>query len=100
MNRTLLKRWMTIASFTLMVSACALAQEHKWAGRTLDDMESSVHEKLAVLPFYGVFDTIRFEVNGNAVVLTGQVVKESVKQNAERSVRQVPDVTSVTNKIE
>lgn len=38
---------------------CALAQERKWAGRTLDDLEQTIHERLAVLPMHGVFDALR-----------------------------------------
>jgi hyperosmotically inducible protein len=85
---------------TLLVAFCASAQEHKWAGRTLGNFEWTIHEKLAALPSYGIFDTVRFEVQGKTVTLSGQVVKESVKQNAERWVRQVNGVESVVNHIE
>jgi hypothetical protein len=78
----------------------ALAQDHKWAGRPLDNLEWTIHEKLAGLPFYGVFDTIRFEVQDKTVTLSGYVVKESVQQNAERMVRQLDGVASIVNHIE
>jgi len=81
---------------TFLVSA----QDHKWAGRTLDDFEWAIHEKLAVLPFHGVFDTLRFEVQDKTVTLSGQVVNESVKRNAERAVRQMNGVENVVNKFE
>lgn len=100
MKKSLMKRFMTLASLAAIVAVSAMAQDHQWAGRTLDNLEWTIHEKLAVLPFYGVYDTIRFELNGSTVVLTGQVVKESVKHNAERAVKQIPGVNSVTNKIE
>jgi osmotically-inducible protein OsmY len=76
------------------------AQEHKWAGRTLDNFEWAIHERLAVLPFYGVFDTVRFEVRDHTVTLSGRVVRESVKHGAERAVRGVPGVDKVVNNIE
>ena len=84
----------------LLAAGCAIAQEHKWAARSLDNVEWAVHEKLAVLPFYGVFDTVRFEVQGDTVTLSGSVVKESVKHNAERAVKQVSGVQKVVNNIE
>ena len=84
----------------LFVAACALAQDHKWAGRTLDKFEWTIHERLAALPSYGVFDTVRFEVQDKTVTLTGQVVKDTVKQNAERLVRQISGVEGVVNRIE
>jgi hypothetical protein len=66
----------------------------------LNDLEWTVHERLAVLPFHGVFDTLDFEVQGKIVTLSGQVLKDSVKQSAERVVRQINGVESVVNKIE
>lgn len=85
---------------TLFVALCASAQEHPWAGRTLDDFEWTIHERLAVLPSYGVFDTVRFEVEGKTVTLSGQVVKESVKQNAVRMVKHLDGVEKVVDHIE
>lgn len=51
-----------------------LAQEHKWAGRTLNDLEWRIHEELAMVPFHGVFDTLRFDLQNKTVTLSGQVV--------------------------
>jgi hyperosmotically inducible protein len=89
-----------IACATLLLAFCASAQEHQWAGRTLNNFEWTIHERLAVLPSYGVFDTVRFEVQGKTVTLSGQVVKESVKQNAERMVKHIDGVEDVVNDIE
>jgi hypothetical protein len=66
-----------------------LAQEHKWAGRTLTDLEWRIHQELAMIPFQGVFDTLRFELNGKTVTLTGRVVRETVKTDAERVIRRL-----------
>jgi hyperosmotically inducible protein len=76
------------------------SEEHKWAGRTLGDLEWRIHEELAMLPFYGVFDTLRFELQGKAVILSGQVVRETVKVNAERVVKRLDGVENVVNQIE
>ncbi len=89
-----------IGCAVLLAAFCASAQQHPWAGRTLDNLEQTIHERLAVLPSYGVFDTVRFEVQGRTVTLSGQVVKEAVKQNAERMVKRVDGVESVVNHIE
>jgi len=100
MKNKLLKRYSLIGFAALLAALSAFGQEHQWAGRTLDDLEWTIHEKLAVLPSHGVFDTVRFEVQGNTVTLSGCVVKESVKQNAERAVRQINGVQKVANTIE
>jgi hyperosmotically inducible periplasmic protein len=95
-----LQRVARIGIATLLVALCAFAQEHQWAGRTLDNFEWTIHERLAALPGQGVFDTVRFEVQDKTVTLSGQVVKESVKHNAERVVRQMDGVEKVVNHIE
>jgi hyperosmotically inducible periplasmic protein len=100
MNNNLMQRISRIGFATMLVALCASAQEHSWAGRTLDNFEWTIHEKLAVLPSYGVFDTVRFEVQDKTVTLSGQVVKESVKQNAERMVAHLDGVEKVVNQIE
>ncbi len=100
MKNNLMQRIFRIGCVTLLAAVSALAQDHKWAGRTLDNFEWSIHEKLATIPSYGVFDTVRFEIQGTTVILSGQVVRESVKQDAERLVSHVKGVGRVANNIE
>jgi osmotically-inducible protein OsmY len=100
MKNNLMQRISKLGCAALLVAFCASAQEHQWAGRTLDNFEWTIHERLAVLPSYGVFDTVRFEVQGKTVILSGQVVKDSVKQNAERMLLRLDAVENVVNQIE
>lgn len=95
-----LQRILKTSWVLLLVALAAPAQEHKWAGRPLDSLEWTIHERLAALPAHGVFDTLRFEVQGKTVVLSGQVVKETVRQNAERAVNAIGGVEKVVNQIE
>ena len=97
MKNNLLRR---ISKIGCAAALSARAQEHRWAGRTLNDLEWTVHERLAVLPIHGEFDTLDFEVQGKIVTLSGQVLKDSVKQSAERVVRQIDGVESVVNQID
>ncbi len=89
-----------IALALLIASTCALAQEHRWAGRTLTPIEWEIHESLASLPLHGVFDDVRFELQGRTVTLSGNVVRDNEKQSAERSVRKIAGVSNVVNRIE
>ena len=100
MKNNLLKRYTLIGFATMAAALCAFAQEHRWAGRTLDDFEWTIHERLAVLPSQGVFDMLRFDVQGKTITLSGAVVKESVKQNAENAVKRIAGVEKVVNHIE
>ena len=57
------------------------------------------HE-LLMLPYYGVFDSIGFKVEGYNVTLVGQVVRPSTKSDAENAVKHIEGVEKVDNKIE
>jgi len=61
-----------------------------------------VRHNLAMLPWYGVFDNLRFEVRGTEIVLSGQVISEHgvTKDDAENAVKRIPGVTKVANNIE
>jgi hyperosmotically inducible periplasmic protein len=100
MNNTYFSRVKRIGYVTLLAGASALAQEHQWAGRSLDNFEWAIHERLSALPSHGVFDSIDFEVRGSTVVLSGYVLKDGVKHKAERAVRHMSGVQSVVNHIE
>jgi hyperosmotically inducible protein len=100
MRNRLLRNLILTACAALLAASSAMAQEHKWAGRALNDFEWSIHERLAVFPFHGVFDTLNFEVQGKTVVLSGQVTRESIKQNAERVVQRLDGVENVVNQVE
>ncbi len=58
-----------------------------------------VHE-LRMLPYYTVFDNLAFRVDGNNVTLMGEVTRPTLKSDAERSVKHIEGVESVTNNIE
>ena len=63
-------------------------------------MIESVRKELATLPYYGVFDNLSFSINGNTVVLSGQVVRASTKSDAEHRVARIEGVDRVINRIE
>lgn len=94
------RRILRMGCVTILAAFCAMAQEHQWAGRTLDNFEWTIHERLAVLPSHGVFDTLNFEVQGKTVTLSGQVLDERVRQYAERAVTRLDGVEKVVNRIE
>lgn len=58
-----------------------------------------VRHELAMLPFYSVFDSLRFQVVGNNVILSGDVVRPTLKSSAERVVQRIEGVASVENRI-
>ena len=60
----------------------------------------SVHHQIQVLPFYSVFDNIEARVDGSRVTLAGQVLRPTLKANAEAAVKDIEGVSTVSNQIE
>jgi hyperosmotically inducible protein len=53
-----------------------------------------------MLPYYSVFDNLEYRVEGDKVVLSGQVVRPTLKSDAENVVKSVEGVSKVDNQIE
>lgn len=59
-----------------------------------------VRHQILMLPDFGVFDNIAFQLNGYDVMLLGQVTRPSLRSDAERVVRRIEGVERVDNRIE
>ena len=97
----------TLATLAMMISLFAAAvSRNAIAGRTpqMGDHARIIREvrhELAMLPYYGVFDWLEFEVSpDNTVILRGQVVRPTTKSDAEKRVKDIPGVKQVVNQIE
>lgn len=64
------------------------------------DLAHKVRHELVMLPYYNIFDTLSFQVEGNTVTLTGAVTRPILKSDAENVVKRVEGVAHVVNKIE
>ena len=67
---------------------------------TLTEVEQKVRDELLRLPYYGVFDSINFHIQGTKVILTGQVTRPSVKRSAEGAINRLNFVSAVQNDLE
>lgn len=64
-------------------------------------LAQEVRHRLVTLPFYDVFDWLEGEVRPDGtLVLRGQVVRPTLKSDAERSVRDIEGIARVVNEIE
>ena len=63
-------------------------------------LNQQVHHKLEMLPWYGVFDNLEYQINGSDVTLEGQVVTDVTKSDAEAAVKSIEGVTRVVNNIQ
>jgi hyperosmotically inducible protein len=58
------------------------------------------HHELVMLPYYSVFDNLAYKVEDGTVTLLGQVVRPSLKSDAENAVKKIEGVDKVVNNIE
>jgi hyperosmotically inducible periplasmic protein len=69
--------------------------------QVLDPLSKAVRHELVMLPFFGIFDNLEYEIQGGGtVVLTGQVTRPSLKSDAGNVVKRVNGVSNVVNNIE
>jgi hyperosmotically inducible protein len=90
---------LAIAGFAIVAHNASAASV---TSSDVSPISSQVQHKLAMLPWYGVFDNLGYQVNGSEVILSGQVISEHdrTKYDAENEVKRIPGVTKVVNNIE
>ena len=65
-----------------------------------ENLTKEVRHQLLLLPYYSVFDNLMFKVDGDKVTLLGQVVRPTLKSDAEAAVKGIERVASLDNQIE
>lgn len=63
-------------------------------------IQKEVGHELAMVPWYTVFDIMKYSVSGDDVTLTGAVTNPSVKSDAENAVKHIEGVEKVNDQIE
>ncbi|HET7891158.1 MAG TPA: BON domain-containing protein [Candidatus Sulfotelmatobacter sp.] len=81
----------------LALTMLATAQD---SAKSQDRIVREVRHELLMLPYFGVFDYIAFKVEGGNVTLLGQVVRPTLKSDAENSIKHIEGVEKVDNQIE
>lgn len=76
-------------------------QGQRLSPASLERITKEVRHELLLLPFYGVFDNLAYQVQPDGtVILQGQVVRPTTKSDAENAVKHVEGVEKVVNNIE
>lgn len=69
--------------------------------RGVDRINREVRHELVLLPYYGVFDNLGYRTSADGVVtLVGQVVRPTLKSDAENAVKHIEGVERVDNQIQ
>jgi len=82
-----------------MVKMLMAREAARASAKPAKSLEQRVRSELLELAYYGVFDHLAFQVNGDQVTLMGEVSWPTLKTDAERVVRGVEGVGSVTSEI-
>lgn len=80
--------------------AAAAALQKNQEPKNQQDLAKEVRRQLVMLPYYSVFDNFEYRVEGDRVILQGQVIRPILKSDAEAAVKGIPGVSSVQNDIE
>jgi len=87
-----------VAAVLLSLSSILCGQTQNPKG--YDKFVREIRHELVMLPYYGVFDNLVYKVDGFNVTLMGQVTRPTLKSDAERVVKDIEGVQTVTNNIE
>ena len=89
-----------VFAISTSVTVAAPADKSGDQGLSRQQIMKKVRKELVTLPYYGVFDNLSYQVEGNTVTLYGQVVRPSTRTDAERRVARIEGVARVINQIE
>ena len=94
---------LAIPMVALANSSAAQPQEEKKQrneSKYREKLAKEVRHQLVMLPWYSVFDSLEYKVEGDKVILSGQVTRPTLKSDAEAAVKSIEAVSSVVNNIE
>lgn len=80
--------------------AAAVLGQPRTSARGQERLMREVRHELVMLPRLNVFDNLTYQVQGDSVILAGQVTQPIVKSDAENAVKHIEGVERVDNRIE
>jgi hyperosmotically inducible periplasmic protein len=89
-----------IVAVVLAMTALAATAQRDASQQAVERIQKEVRHEILMLPYFDVFDNITFKVEGYDVTLSGQVVRPTLKRDAERVVKAIEGVEKVDNHID
>jgi osmotically-inducible protein OsmY len=100
-NRALFAAALSLLIFVgLAPTSVAQSTKAQRETKASQNLVREVRHQLLLLPYYSVFDNLAYKVDGDHVTLEGQVVRPTLKSDAEAAVKSIEAVSRVTNNIE
>ena len=96
------RNWMSLVLLSFALAPSMIAQTEFGQSVSPSDarIQKEVRHELLMLPYFGVFDYIAFQVKGDTVILQGAVTRPTLKSDAENVVKHIEGVQRVVNNIE
>jgi hyperosmotically inducible protein len=94
------RRFLLLATVAVAITTLAAAAPKEVSPQAVERIQREVRHEILMLPYFDVFDNITFKVEGYDVTLSGQVVRPTLKTDAERVVKAIEGVEKVDNQIE
>ncbi len=97
-----MKKHIRLLSLSLVVMAISVVgiQASVANGAMQKTLEEQIHTKILAMPYYGIFDSIGFEIDEGTVILTGKVYNGINRKTAASIVARLEGVDKVINNIE
>src|ERR1700680_692609 len=89
----------TVGIFAVVILAASFGVASAKLVGPESNLEREVGHRLRMLPYYSVFDILKYSVNGYQVTLDGAVTQPWLKSDAEKEVKSIEGVESVVNNI-
>jgi hyperosmotically inducible protein len=86
--------------FCLFLLTTAAQSPKTFSPKAQERIMKEVRHQILLLPDFGTFDNIAFKLNGYDVILFGQVVQPTLKDDAARVIKKIEGVERVENHIE
>ena len=88
-----------IAASIIVFAVPFFTAEASVPGQAQRPLPDQVRHELVMQPFYSVFDSLNYKVDGDTVTLEGEVVLPALKYDAESAVKHIAGVSKVVNNI-
>ncbi len=90
--------WLAVV---VALGALSFAQDRNQpTARSQERITKEVMHELLMLPYYSVFDDIKFKVDGSTVTLLGEARNPQLKSDAEHAIKNIEGVDRIDNQID
>jgi hyperosmotically inducible protein len=90
-----MKTWASFLVAGVLLTTPALV----WGGTGAKPLDEKVRHELNMLPFFSVFDHLTYRVDGDKVILAGEVTRPVLKSSAATVVGRISGVATVDDQI-